>query len=253
MEVNLWISAIHTVFEGELNPGLLHNSGRHSDCFVYYDCGEADYLFDGHTIHAREKSVFFIAKDSVYDIDVRKKSKYICIDFDFSPASKVRKSMLFSNISPTVCNEFFKFFHSWTQKSPWAIPQAYGILYRIYEEAIRSENKGYSRNNALFSKATEYIMEHYTDHTLSVSAIAQHANISVSHLRRLFQSNTNSSPINYIHLLRLEKAKNLLLTSNYSILEIASAVGYADPYYFSRLFKEKTGLSPLRYKQQKRS
>ena len=249
MITDLSITAIHTVFEGESNPGHIHNAGRHSDCFVYYEKGEADYLFDGYSFHAQEKSVFFLAKGSVYDIVVQKKSKYICIDFDFSRTQEILRSQLFHDITPTSCHEFSKFFHTWTQKSPWRTPRAHSILYRIYEEAVRSENKEYTKSNGLFLDITAYILTHYTDPALSVSGIAAHAGISELYLRRLFKANGSPSPIGYIHLVRLEKAKNMLLSSNYSISEIALAVGYPDPYYFSRLFRKKTGISPSEYKK----
>ena len=47
----------------------------------------------------------------------------------------------------------------------------------------------------------------------------------------------------------VSQAKNMLITSNYSISEIAISVGYSDPYYFSRVFKQEIGIAPSEYKK----
>ena len=69
------------------------------------------------------------------------------------------------------------------------------------------------------------------------------------HLRRIFKSAVNTTPVKYINYLRLEKAKNMLINSNYSVNEIAFSVGFEDAYYFSRLFKKEIGISPSEYKK----
>lgn len=247
------IKRIYTVFEGEHNPGRMHNPGRHSDCFVFYDAGEADYLMEGYSFRARAGAAFFLAKGSVYDIQVWQKSKFICIDFDFEETQKERRSQYFSDVSPSLRNDFAKFFHLWVQSSPWQLPHAYSVLYHIYYELVRSENKQYAKSSRLMADVSAYILERYTDPSLSVSDMAAHAGISEVHLRRLFHERYGSSPIGYLHHLRLEKAKNMLRTSNYTVSEVALSVGYPDPYYFSRLFREKTGSTPSQYRKENKA
>ena len=66
----------------------------------------------------------------------------------------------------------------------------------------------------------------------------------------LFKEHTGKSAIDYIIHLRIETAKNLLKKTTYTINEISSKVGFKNPLYFSRKFKEKTGVSPSEYKKQ---
>ena len=61
--------------------------------------------------------------------------------------------------------------------------------------------------------------------------IAAHMRISETHLRRIFKQELNTSPIKYINNLKLEKAKNMLCLSNYSVNEIAYIVGFNDEFY----------------------
>ena len=57
--------------------------------------------------------------------------------------------------------------------------------------------------------------------------------------------------IEYLTNLRMDKAKELLLTTESSMKEICSMVGYADPNYFSRTFKKNIGVTPTEYKENK--
>ena len=82
MRSDLVIQKIYSAFEGKFNPGFIKRKGlRHSDCFVYYLNGSADYIFDGYTLSVCKGDAFYIAKNSLYDIKINEKSKYICIDF----------------------------------------------------------------------------------------------------------------------------------------------------------------------------
>jgi len=251
MEINLIISEIQTVFEGEFNPGIFKkkNIGRHCDCFVYFLYGKAKYIFDNYSFNADSKCFFYLAKDSIYEIDISEKTKFICIDFDFNACDNPRKSCVFKNISPSTKNEFMKIFYIWNKKSPWYQPQALSIAYNLYSETLKSENKEYVKKNEIFSKITSFIFEHYTDPNFSVQDISEHVNLSEVHLRRIFKSSVNTSPIKYINFLRLEKAKNMLISSNYTVTEVAQSVGFEDQYYFSRLFKKETGMAPSEYRK----
>ena len=125
------------------------------------------------------------------------------------------------------------------------------ILYRQYTAAIKGQNRKYDKTNRMFSQTVTYILQNLTDPQLSVKAAAEFAGMSETHLRRIFKATVNTSPVRYITFLRLEKAKNMLVNSNYSIEEIAVSVGIPDPYYFSRLFKREIGASPSQYRTKK--
>ena len=245
------INKIHNVFEGEFNPGILpkKNVGRHSDGFVIFLYGEAEYYFDKYSFAADSKNFIYLAKDSIYKIKISAKSKFICIDFDFNSSDKPRISSAFKNISPALKNEFLKLFYLWNKKSPWYIPQMFSAIYKLYSEAIKSENKEYIKKNEIFSKITAFIFEHYTEPNFSIQDIADYINISETHLRRIFKKSINLSPLKYINFLKLEKAKNMLIASNYTVTEVAHSAGFEDPYYFSRLFKKETGISPSAYRK----
>ena len=170
-------------------------------------------------------------------------------DFDFEKSSDKQKSCVLKKTSSLTKSEFTKLFYLWNKKNLWYIQSSFSVLYNLHAEAIKAENKSYVKQNKLFSKIATYILENYSSPAINVTDIANHAGISEVHLRRIFKSAVNTTPVKYINYLRLEKAKNMLINSNYSVNEIAFSVGFEDAYYFSRLFKKEIGISPSEYKK----
>jgi transcriptional regulator GlxA family with amidase domain len=103
-------------------------------------------------------------------------------------------------------------------------------------------------NGALkIEQSIAYMMEHL-DKPLQVSALAQRANISPSHYFALFKRRTGSAPIGYFIRLRMRHARDLLDATPASVKEIAAALGYNDPFYFSRVFKSVNQVAPTEYR-----
>ncbi len=252
MEKNLTIQKIHTVFEGEFNPGHLENAkGRHSDAFCIYVYGKAKYTFDSFCFEVDAGGVFFLAKGSKYSIDVYEKSKFICVDLDFTEIGQKSKSCHFDGIAQSVKNDFSKLFRAWHSNDTCRIPRVFSILYGIYFECIQAQNGKYSHSNELFSKMTSYILDNYTSPTLSITDLVKISGISDVHVRRIFKAEANTTPIRYINYIRLEQAQNMLKSSNFTVSEISAAIGFSDPFYFSRLFKKAFGISPSEFRQAK--
>lgn len=244
------IERITNVFDGEFKPGVIppKNIGRYGDCFVCYLYGKTKYIFDDTSFTAVPQKFIYLAKDSKYEMHILEKSKFICVDFDFSKMSQSQKSTAFKCNSFDIKRQFQKMFHIWNNKRPGYIAQIFSCVYNVYAEAIKTEKKLYSKSSLLVSEITEYILNNYTDPDFSVNNISTHFGISEVHLRRLIDQSFCTSPIKYINNLKLDKAKNMLEISNYSIAEIAQSSGFADPYYFSRFFKQQTGVSPSEYR-----
>lgn len=83
--------------------------------------------------------------------------------------------------------------------------------------------------------------------SLTLSEMAEHAQMSNSHFSRLFKEQTGYSPIDYFIHLKMQHAC-MMLTTRMHVREIAQQLGYDDPYYFSHSFKKIVGLSPVKYR-----
>ncbi len=105
--------------------------------------------------------------------------------------------------------------------------------------------------NALVEKAMTDFHQRYHQ-PLQVSAYARRMGVSSCWLIRCFKNYTGKTPMRYISEIRMSKAKEMLYSSAFTIGEIALSLGYADPLYFSRMFKKMVGLSPGAYRKQVR-
>ena len=244
MDSDLVIQKLHSAFEGEFNPGFIKGKRpRHSDCFVYYVYGNANYIFENYTLNVSEGTAFYLSKNSLYNIKINEKSKYICIDFDFLPSSEVRRSCSFGSVGVSTENLFSRFLHIRFKDDRTNLPKAFSLIYEIYHNLIKRNHEKYSRYSD-YDKIVEYVLDHYTSPDISLSAIANGTGLSESHIRRCLNAKMHVTPIKYINHLRLEKAKKMLLESNFTISEIATATGFEDQFYFSRIFKKHYGSSP---------
>ncbi|CAI6083714.1 AraC family transcriptional regulator [Cohnella sp. JJ-181] len=96
-------------------------------------------------------------------------------------------------------------------------------------------------------RATRYMNDHLHA-TITLPRLAAHTGLSRQHLIYLFKQETGFPPIDYYLRLKMQRAGQLLSLTGMSIKEIAADVGFADPYYFSRMFKKLMGVSPSEYR-----
>jgi AraC family transcriptional regulator, arabinose operon regulatory protein len=93
-----------------------------------------------------------------------------------------------------------------------------------------------------------YMSEHLEE-PLRMTALARQASLSSAYFGGLFKAQTGCAPREYLHLLRMHRACQLLRASELSIKQIAARLGYQDPFHFSRQFKAFHGLSPSEYRE----
>lgn len=120
-----------------------------------------------------------------------------------------------------------------------------GFVYAIGKE------KAFRRNNndmeQLVSQARIVFREN-TETTITAEQVADTLGISYSLFRKIFKQYTGIAPGQYLIQLKIEKAKRLLTLPDKLIKEVAYDLGFDSCFYFSKLFKEKTGFSPASYR-----
>ncbi|WP_164783217.1 AraC family transcriptional regulator [Paenibacillus amylolyticus] len=95
----------------------------------------------------------------------------------------------------------------------------------------------------------QYMRENYM-HEIKLEKLAELADMHPSYYSQLFKSRMQKNPIEYITHLRMNRAKELLLTSDLRIRDVAREVGYRDEFYFSRRFRNHAGYAPTSYSKQ---
>jgi len=97
---------------------------------------------------------------------------------------------------------------------------------------------------ALLVEKAKLLMRESADGSLSVESIGARLGVSLERFYESFKAYTGMTPYQYFIQLKINKAKDLLDVEEASVKEVAFALGFDDPYYFSRLFKKKTGVAP---------
>lgn len=95
-------------------------------------------------------------------------------------------------------------------------------------------------------------IHHHLAEPITLAGLARQVNLSAPHFSRLFKQQFMVSPIYYVIQERVALASALLVETALPLKQIAQLVGYADPYYFSRLFRKVTGRAPSAYRQAQR-
>lgn len=96
-------------------------------------------------------------------------------------------------------------------------------------------------------------MHEHPEENMDIQTYASMCHLSKSRFIHLFTTFTGNSPHHYRLSLRVQRAKELLAYSSMSIAEVSTTVGFADPLYFSRIFRKYTDLSPTQYRRKKKS
>lgn len=93
-------------------------------------------------------------------------------------------------------------------------------------------------------------MWRHLNEPLRVSTLSALSGLSVSLYSSLFKCATGYAPIEFFIRLRMQRACELLRETTLSVKEVASLLGYSDPFYFSRIFKSVNGVAPSYYRSQ---
>ncbi len=98
----------------------------------------------------------------------------------------------------------------------------------------------------------EWLGEHYQEHS-PVAAMVALSGLAERSFKRRFTEATGMAPIEYVHTLRLEEAKQLLETTDMPVEVVANETGYEDGSFFRRLFRRKVGMTPADYRRRFRA
>lgn len=102
--------------------------------------------------------------------------------------------------------------------------------------------------DSIVDESQKWIAANYS-HSNPVSQMITRSGLKPRTFARRFYKATGYQPIEYVHAIRIEKAKNLLENGDAKVDDVGNLIGYEDPTYFRRLFKRKTGITPASYRR----
>ncbi len=213
-----------------------------------------------------------IGHNDNFDISFLKKELNIALQQnDSQKVSDIFNQLidLFSTYTPrkrqaiNACINLYSFFESYENGYMDALPSTITVMEHLNQFSCLNDIIEYlkhfrtticniidSRKNSKIDKIIEltkkYVNNHYTE-KLTLSSVSEALNFSSGYLSSSFKKHTGSNFSDYISYVKIEKAKELINTHNYLMYEISDMLGFDNPYYFSKVFKKVTGMSPREY------
>lgn len=120
-----------------------------------------------------------------------------------------------------------------------------------FEYLLKIIKRGNVQNmSPTVKEAVHYMHEHFNEN-ISLYEISNMVGVSVQYFSKIFKDEVGANYIDWLNSLRINRAKELMNTTNMSIKEVGFHVGYNDPNYFSRIFKRYEGVAPREYVNKK--
>ncbi len=124
--------------------------------------------------------------------------------------------------------------------------QVQDYLIALLEDRLSRRSEGFGgRQSRVVQRAKDFIDRNFRKRDLSLEGIADAVSVSATYLSSIFKAQLGTSVIEYMTAIRLEHARRYMQENPLALIyEVAESSGYGDPYYFSKAFKKKYGISP---------
>ena len=225
---------------------------------TYVDDGSLITDIDGKEYTLNPQEIIFYAPGQEHSQRTTTTCSYLTIVFDMDIDKKeteLLKNKIFkaSQKEADILSWFNKSSKEYNSLTALALTSAVQIfIVSLLTNDQNSSNKPIltkmqqKYDNELLGEIALYIQENIYS-AINVEDICQRFSLSRSSIQTLFAKNLNTSPKQYISDLKFAKAKQMIKESTYSISEIARICGFSSIHYFSRVFKEKYGITPTSY------
>jgi AraC-like DNA-binding protein len=210
-----------------------------------------DYIFaDGTVLHTKGGDLFYLPKGSNYRVKSVAAGGCYAINFDAGISDEPFCVSLRN--SDQLLHNFKAATEAWKRGDPVRVALAMRALYDAIYRAQAELHKQYlpQTQRLIITPAVEVMDRRFTDNDLSVSYLAALCGVSEVYFRKIFLHSFGVSPKEYMIQKRMDYAKNLLKSGDFSVSEIATLCGYTESCHFSREFSKREGISPNQYGKQ---
>ena len=249
-------------FESDMNAKPVVGHRHYHDAFeIYYlQKGECRYFIDDKSYDVKEGDLILIPEGVIhhtaYSEGVHSRKLIYCSRASIPTAVAERlSSLLYLYRNDSIADEIGEIFDSIEKESGAHDPFSMGIieakLELLFLLLARNKNtcpKAPTKNEYV-SAAVEYVRRNYKSDA-RLSEAAKEISVSPEHLSRIFKRETGFGFCEYLTLVRLKSAEELLISEpESSVSAVAFACGFNDSNYFCEKFKKSYGTSPLKYRK----
>lgn len=226
---------------------------RRLHSFVFFLSGKTLYKYpNDNNFYCESATPFvYLPKGVPYEVYPLEDSNMLVVNFDATLASAPTTgfSATYQNIS-RIKDCMYSMVNAYSQQRLGSKAEVFSLLYKAIFWIQKNDLSDYmpaSRINKL-EPALSYIDEHFLDPEIRVSRLVELCGVSEKYFTTLFTFFYKVSAKQYILNKKLEYAKTCLALTGDSISEISEKCGFSSLYYFSKLFKQRTGMTPTEYR-----
>ena len=236
---------------------VISRTSRGCCVIAYAQSGGASYTVGEDTFQLKKGNVLFIKEGATYrgNADVENPWTFFGIGFSIETGDAQTEKLLSelpnvfrSSDSSQMAANFAELYRVWSTKSTGYLIKCRSLILDIIYMLLSDEFRR-GKSSAHYGKIEEIVdmMRENCDKTYSLDELCKISGLSSSHFRMLFKEMTGLSVVQFQNRLKIDRAKDLILSGNCNVTEAACAVGFSNVYYFSRMFRKLTGKNPSEY------
>jgi YesN/AraC family two-component response regulator len=250
--------------EIEVERGTIWSSDEklENNMLVFCTKGSGIVMFSGEQIPVSGDQFFIIPKGEKFKFYsvINENSKLFVVHFNGKNSALLEKEFsVVRNLIPSVNNRvanremlFDEIFNNLSKgfhdENLEYVNFCFGHLLATFIYANKTSDDLADESNPVIRHAIDY-MNKNLNLKLSLNQISKEAGYSPTYFTTLFKKETNYSPLSYFSHLKIVKACEFLDYTRIKVKEISFTLGYTDPYYFTKDFKKKMGMSPRQYRK----
>lgn len=211
-----------------------------------YECNNYFTLYYIH-IYENHKSDSFLLEDLMYPIEI---SANHVDKLLVERLYKINPDSALKNYDPKKydnTSHLIKSINYHSNKSTYELLETKGILYQLLSHFMVFSIDKYDIVDNRILQVVKYIRKNI-DKNIAINELLDICCLSKDHFIRLFKKDMQATPTQYIIQKKMERAQLTLITSDQSIQDIAYGLSFENVYYFNRLFKKATGVTPSEYR-----
>ena len=258
---NLYFTEIGEI---EVERGTIWSSDEklENNMLVFCTKGSGIVMFSGEQIPVSGDQFFIIPKGEKFKFYsvINENSKLFVAHFNGKNSALLEKEFsVVRNLIPSVNNLvanremlFDEIFNNLSigfhDANLEYVNFCFGHLLATFVYANKTSDDAADESNPVIRHAIDF-MNKNLNLKLSLTRISKEAGYSPTYFTTLFKKETNYSPLSYFSHLKIVKACEFLDYTRIKVKEISFTLGYTDPYYFTKDFKKKMGMSPRQYRK----
>ena len=251
---NLIVTEICDVYSYTLEEETVASSVCEHCVLILKNSGATSYRISDKTFTADKDRVLFIPKGTAYSMEIEDEGECTVIEFEASYDGALAPCEFYTDAEGEINTSAKNLLLYWKLQGPAFRSKCLSELYDLITQLsnIMSNADSLVGKYPLIHRSVKYIEKNYRRLDLYTPALAKMSGIGETYYRSIFLAVFDMPPARYIQKTRIDKAKELLVSSEGSVDEIAVATGFANASYFCKVFKATVGVTPTEFAERSR-